>query len=244
MVGQTRHAAAERRTYSVRARSEAEPDVAVADGLTELLDAVDAALEWLDDADPERDGTNRLVILENRGDDVEEVWRYPSEPSQEGRVFVELYGFDPTRRGAIVRDFGAGGRMLGLSERIASAEPPRELPPPDLPARTTPAAEESEAEPRREDEPEPELDPAADNPQETLSRLAAGGRALVEFAQESWDDLLSRVCLIVSAVFLWLAIGLIDLRFLAPLLVLLPALHRRGRMLRKAAAANRIEDLL
>jgi hypothetical protein len=72
--------------------------VELAGGFSELLDAVDFAVEWLDHEDPARQGAQRLVINEARAGATVEVWSYPGEGQRrdQGRDLVELFGFDPS----------------------------------------------------------------------------------------------------------------------------------------------------
>jgi hypothetical protein len=97
MATDERHAGGEtERTYAVQlVAGEAEPRDLTA-GLTEFLAAVDFAFEWLQREDPQRDGTDRLSIIETRDGGRHEVWSYPpSEEPSAGQELVEVYGFNP-----------------------------------------------------------------------------------------------------------------------------------------------------
>jgi hypothetical protein len=69
--------------------------------------------------------------------------------------------------------------------------------------------------------------------------------SLRPLAQAAWDDSVSRVCLIVGAISLWLSLTLTDPRFLALLLLALTGLRwRQGERAASAARAVSDEDLL
>jgi hypothetical protein len=105
------------RTFSVEVGSEDETPTVLADGLGELLDALDCAMEWLDREDPDRTCALSIGIYATSDDGREQVWAYPAEldAAVEPKRLVELFGFDPvawrsapseagvTRSGAVAR---------------------------------------------------------------------------------------------------------------------------------------------
>lgn len=259
MATEIRHAAWQnQRTYAVRLLSGPGPAADIAEGLDELLDAVDFALEWLDRVDPERDRGTRLVILETRAGVTEEVWTYPSERRDEGRGLVELFGYDPVTWKSGVREFSAAERRARLSDRIrpAAGAPPHPRPPLDPPRRPEPEPEPTSEPPRTEraasghesraqapaaDAEAIELEPhtgapPADDTAKLQAVLAVARRSIQVATHDLWDDRLSRSGLLVAIASVWLAIALADLRFLFALLLSAPAVYWRQRSLSKRAA--------
>ena len=124
MATDERHAGGEtERTYAVQlVAGEAEPRD-LTSGLTEFLAAVDFAFEWLQREDPQRDGTDRLSIIETRDGGRHEVWSYPpSEEPSAGQELVEVYGFNP----------------VAWQPPSPPVQAPRAVPPPPPPARWIP----------------------------------------------------------------------------------------------------------
>jgi len=200
--------------------SEGEP-TELAAGLAEFLEAVDLASEWLAREDPERAGTTGIAIFETRDDTTEKVWEYPPQDVPFGEQgLVKVFGFDPV-------NWRPAGREFVLERPLAS---PRLLPVQE-PAPAAPPAPERE----RDDAPEPP------RPQVGLGGTVAAGRRIAPLLHASWGDRVSRVCLLVAAFSLWLAITLVDVRFLALLLLATAGLwwRREGRA---AAAASALEE--
>jgi hypothetical protein len=232
-----RHAAWQTKTrFAVRSLSESGAETELAAGLPDLVEATEFAVRWLDRVDPARTGVARLVIV--RADEAGEatVWAYPPPPPAEGRDLTELFGFDPTTwRPQIPSHSRREERALTLSGRSrasAQVEVPARAPRPpareragaaDEPAVTTlgPVAGDEPSDPRRSS---------------ALARSAELRRAAAAFAGASWDDLLSRVLLIVAAFSLWLCLALLDPWFAVLTVATVSALWLRQRQRRSAHA--------
>ncbi len=100
MAVDTSHAAKRYdRTFSVELLSEEEPATVLAVAMSDFLDAVDCATEWLQREDPARTKGSRLAIFMTAGGPREQVWAYPPDSVNGGtgepKRLVELFGFDP-----------------------------------------------------------------------------------------------------------------------------------------------------
>lgn len=270
MATETRHAAWQNeRTYAVRLLSGPGPAVDLADGLTDFLDAVDFAFEWLDRVDPARDRATQLAILETREGTTEEVWTYPPGPREareDGDALVERFGFNPVTWKSGVRQFSAAEPKTRLRDRMPHAatgpqkarrrdEPPRR---PASDSSTVPAgagpsaargkrtsADVSDARPAARPRPETvSAAPAVSAQPEDEPVLATARRRIEVAARGAWHDPVARSCLFLSAAALWLTLALADPRFLVLLLVSLPVLRWRRRSRAEAAASADAEDWL
>jgi hypothetical protein len=216
MASNQRHAAWQKeRSFAVTALPETGEPVDLAGGLTEYLEAVELATDWLEREDPGRTGSTGIAIFETRDGASTEVWRYPSpdRPSHERRL-VDTFGFDPVGWTPAVKEFTAERRL-----------------PTPAPPRRRDKAEEAPR-PRSEPEREPVL-------------LRPPLRHALPLLRSSWDDTVSRVCLIVGGIALWLTLTLVDVRFVV--LVLAAATGLWWRRDHRAAAAVRAandDDLL
>ncbi len=224
MAVDTSHAAKQYdRTFSVELLSEEEPATVLAVAMSDFLDAVDCATEWLQREDPARTKGSRLAIFMTAGGPREQVWAYPLDSVNGGtgepKRLVELFGFDP------VAWTPPGGEAPGMSGR----PPERELSPRDELRAATWLVEQ------------PEVDSSpTSGPLETLRRTGHW-RRLREELGEVWDDRLSRCCLILGSVFLWLSVTLLEPAFLVSLLSAAAVLWaRRGR--RAAVAPDVVDD--
>jgi hypothetical protein len=82
MAGNARHAAWQtERRFTVTLRPVDGSQTELAGDLTDYLDAVDFAFEWLNAEDPARNGTATLAIVETEDGVSTEVWTYPPAPS-------------------------------------------------------------------------------------------------------------------------------------------------------------------
>jgi len=216
MAENERHAAwHNQRSFAVTLLPEHGEPTELAGGFDDLLEAVDLATDWLEREDPRRQGTTGVAILESRNGITRRVWEYPPEQHENTRGLVETFGFDPVNWVSGVKEF--------TPERPLAAPQPTSAPAPSaqvvVPAPSAPV---------RESPPE--------NPQRASLRL---------LAQASWDDHASRACLIAGAVSLWLSVTLLDLRFLALLLLALTGLRwRRHERAEATARAASEEELL
>src|SRR2546427_6080511 len=100
MAVDTGHAAKQYdRTFSVELFSEDEPATVLVAALSDFLDAVDLATEWLEREDPARTKNPSLAIFSTTGGFREQVWAYPPKSvgsdTAEPKRLVELFGFNP-----------------------------------------------------------------------------------------------------------------------------------------------------
>jgi hypothetical protein len=211
------------RTFSVEVLSSGEPATVLAAALSDFLDAVDCATEWLEREDPARTRTPSLAIFATSDGLREQVWAYPPEPANGATVaprrLVDVFGFDP----------------VTWNPPVAKSNLERSRPP--------------EREPRRSDEhlaavraaPLPEVDSAPASEPSEARRADGTRRRLREELGAAWGDRLSQWCLILGPVFLWLALTLSEPAYLVPFLAAAAALwSRRGR--RAAVAPDGVDD--
>lgn len=229
MATEIRHAAWQTGgSFAVKLLVEQRPPEDLASGLTEYLDAVDFAIEWLDREDPARDGPIQLAIVETRDGVTEEVWTYPPPPPGGGAELVKLFGFDLVNWEPAGRGPPAGERRTRLSQRVPPA-PPRTVE--HVAKATTPK--------------EP-LPPGPDaSPDDVHAPARPSVRTLIAAtARAVWDDPVSRCLLFLGIASLWLALGLADPAFLVLLLVSLPCLWWRQRRESAARAEDDADDWL
>lgn len=218
MATETRHAAwQDERSFAVRLLPEEGPPEELVGGLSEFLDAVDFAVEWLAREDPERAGTTSLAIFETRGGEAEKVWAYPPEQPRSTEPLMKIFGFDPVNWKSAAVEFAPREPARGtFFPRPAETAPPAS-------PRSAPVAPRALPSP-----PQPIAVLAADEtrPQTSHTRLEPR-RALAA----AWDDPVSRSFLFLAGVSLWLSLAFSDASALAFLLVALSGLWwRRGKL--------------
>jgi hypothetical protein len=258
---ETRHAAWQtERRFAVRLLPEGGPPTELADGLTEFFDAFDLAFEWLNREDPARTGGATLAILETCDGVSEEVWTYPPLPSNGPELTARL-GFNPANW-AGVPGYATDERKSRLRQRVGATDPRAEEAPwqqieravtPEVAPRVEPSVAPPAAAPvvvAQEPAPAPRLDPPrveytprVDQAEPAALHVTARKWILAN-VRTAWDDRLSRYCLVLSGASLWFTLGLADLTFLAPLLVLVPALWWRRRKREAEPPEPEIEDWL
>jgi hypothetical protein len=203
------------RSFDVRLLPEHGQPIELAAGVTDFLDAVELATDWLEHEDPGRDGSTGIAVFALReGARPEIVWHYPAadQPAPQ-RSLVDTFGFDPVGWVSAVQEF--------KGERRLPAPAPAHL--------------------HLVDDPSPAEEPDQEAGRRRGRRRSLV--PLVRSAWE--DDQISRACLIAAAVSLWLAVTLADARFLVVLLAALGGLWlRRGRRAEAAAAAANDAELL
>jgi hypothetical protein len=205
--------------------------------LTDFLDAVDFAFDWLNSEDPARNGTATLAIVETHDGVSEEVWTYPPAPSSAGEL-VNRLGFNPVTWAGIP-DYSAAEHKSRLRERVASTA--ARLPLPETPV-LAPVVEEPRA---------PTLSPAPPPPAPPRVRATvpvdahvAARKWIRTNARIAWDDRISRILLILAGATLWFTIGLADPTFLVPLAIFAGGLWwRHGHRPPPAADAKHEEWL-
>ena len=211
------------RTFSVEVLSKGETETVLAAALSDFLDAVDCATDWLEREDPARTSTPSLAIFATSHGLREQVWAYPPDPANGAAVqpkrLVEVFGFDPVT-----------WNPPATKPNVGRDRPPE---------RQSRRGDEHRAAARAA--PLPEVDsPPASEPLEP--RLGDGTRRrLREELGAAWGDRLSQWCLILGPIFLWLALTLAEPAFLVPFLAAAAALwSRRGR--RAALAPDGVDD--
>jgi hypothetical protein len=271
---ETRHAAAQtERRFAVRLLPEGGPPTELADGLTEFFDAFDLAFEWLNREDPARTGGATLAILETCDGVSEEVWTYPPLPSN-GQELTARLGFNPANWAGVPgystdERKSRLRQRVGATDPRADEAPWQQIER-AVTAGATPRVEPSVAPPSaehvvvaRERELEPAPEPAAaprptpanrDTPRVGYTPRAEHAEPATVYVTArkwiranvptAWDDRLSRYCLVLSGASLWFALGLADPQFLAPLLVLVPALWWRRRNREARPPETEAEDWL
>jgi hypothetical protein len=217
-----RHAAGQKEaTFAVRVLGDGGAESELAASLGDLGDATDVAFEWLNRADPAREGTVRLAIVRLDGDGSETVWTYPPPPAGPGQELISVFGFNPA-----------------TWQPQSPNRPPREeirrtLPPPrpSSPRRPDlPAADSSRApvEPRvTSDAPavaEPGPGPGGERARRNWAALA---RSAVAAVSAGWDDLFARGLLIFAVFALWFFLALREPACLVVALGLLAGLRMR-----------------
>jgi hypothetical protein len=225
------------RTFSVEVGSEGETPTVLAGDLSELLDALDCAMEWLECEDPERTRDLSIAVYSTSDGVREQVWAYPAEldAAVEPRRLVELFGFDP------VAWRTPGGEAGGASLRSTAgdARPSGEHSPVFAAALAAAAAWTPELE--MEEEPAPQDD--SQTRRDRLDAWLKTGRllSLRERFLALWGDKLSRWCLVFGAVCLWLTLTLLEPAFLAPFLASIAGIWtRRGH--RVPPATDVVDD--
>jgi len=213
MAVDTSHAAKQYdRTFSVELFSEEEPATVLVAALSDFLDAVDRATEWLEQEDPARTKKPSLAIFATTGGVREQVWAYPPDSvgseTVEPKRLVELFGFNPVTWNP------QGGGANQVSSRPREHEPtPREHR-----AARLEAPAEPDSQPR-----------------------SGAGRRLREALGEAWSDRPSRWCLILGSIFLWLTATLLEPAFLVSALAAATVLWtRRGH--RANAVPDDVDD--
>jgi hypothetical protein len=193
--------------------------------LTDFLDAVDFAVDWLNTKDPARNGTATLAIVELHDGEAHEVWTYPPPPGTADQLVGRL-GFNPVTW-AGVPDYSAAEQKSRLRARVASTAARLPLAQVDatplpVPAETAPAPEAAPIAPKPEPEPRPAPPraPAADVRIDARKWLRTNARI-------AWNDRISRVLLILAGATLWFTIGLADPVLLVPLALFAGALWWR-----------------
>jgi hypothetical protein len=225
------------RTFSVEVGSEGETPTVLADGLGELLDALDCAMEWLEREDPDRTCALSIGIYATSDDAREQVWAYPAEldAAVEPKRLVELFGFDP------VAWRSPGGETGPARNATVRAAKPADDHSPIFAAALAAASSWTPELETSEDLPPEEVDPPA--LRRRLGSWLANERLLWVRAHflAFWGDKLSRWCLLFGAVCLWLTLTLLEPAFLAPFLASLAGLWTR-RAHRAAPATDAVDD--
>jgi hypothetical protein len=255
MASETRHAAWQtERRFAVRLLPEGGPPTELAGGLTEFLDAFDLAFEWLHREDPARTGRATLTILETCDGVSEEVWTYPPAPAN-GQELVARLGFNPLNWPG-VPGYSADERKSRLRQRVGATDRRAdEAPSPKVEhvvaAAPAPSVAPSVAHhvvlPEPEPEPKPTLPDHVTAPVEATERAPVRERVrrwIRANARPTWNDRVSRVCLVLSGASLWFSLGLADPQFLVPLLVFVPTLWWRHRNREAPAPEAETEDWL
>jgi hypothetical protein len=222
MASNARHAAWQtERRFAVKLYPVDGSQTELACDLTEFLDAVDFAFDWLNSEDPARNGTATLAIVETHDGVSEEVWTYPPAPSSMGEL-VNRLGFNPVTW-AGTPSYSVAEHKSRLRERVASTAV--RLPLPETPV-LAPVVE-----PARVQKPSPALPPPAAPPRARaalpVDTHAAARKWIRTNARIAWDDRSSRVLLILAGATLWFTIGLADPTFLVPLAIFVGGLWWR-----------------
>ena len=212
------------RTFSVEVLSSEEPATVLAAALSDYLDAVDCATEWLEREDPARTKVPSVAIFATTHDSREQVWAYPPESGNgaevEPRRLVDVFGFDPVTWNPPVAKPNLEPGRPAERQPTRSDEPVAKL-------RTAPLVDV-------------DLEPA--NGRFEAPRTDGARRRLREELGAAWGDRLSKWCLILGPVFLWLALTLSEPAYLVPFLAAAAALwSRRGRRA-AAVAADGVDD--
>jgi hypothetical protein len=223
MASNARHAAWQtERRFTVKLYPVEGSQTELACDLTDFLDAVDYAFEWLNSEDPARTGSTTLAIVETHDGVSEEVWTYPPAPNNTGQLVARL-GFNPVTW-AGVPEYSAAEQKSRLRERVASTASRLPLEAPSTPWIT------SAVEVEREPAPAPKLPLPAPPPARATvpADVRATARKWIRTnALTTWDDRLSRVLLILAGATLWFTVGLADPTFLVPLAIFVAALWWR-----------------
>lgn len=223
MASNARHAAWQtERRFAVKLYPVDGSQTELACDLTEFLDAVDFAFEWLNSEDPARNGTATLAIVETLDGASEEVWTYPPAPSSAGEL-VNRLGFNPVTW-AGTPDYSISEHKSRLRERVASTAARLPLPLPEAPA-PPPVVEPARA-PKPSPAPPPPASPRV-RAAVPVDAHAAARKWVRANARIAWDDRISRILLILAGATLWFTIGLADPTFLVPLAVFVGGLWWR-----------------
>jgi hypothetical protein len=223
MAVDTSHAAKQYdRTFSVELFSEVEPATVLVAALSDFLEAVDRATEWLEQEDPARTKKPSLAIFATTGGIREQVWAYPPDSGEsdtaEPKRLVELFGFNPVTW----NPQGGGANPVRGRPREREPSPPNEHRPAGL---VTPA--------------EPDSPPTSEPVGMRLT--TAYMRRLREALGGAWNDRPSRCCLILGSTFLWLTATLLEPAFLVSALAAATVLWtRRGH--RADAVPDDVDD--
>ena len=221
------------RTFSVEILSGGETGTVLAAALSEFLDALDCAMEWLEREDPARTRSSSIGIFATRDGVREQVWTYPTEAAKAEREttpLVEVFGFDPVAWKPPANEFDARRartpQVTPTAERFA-----------------TYVAAVADLGPELDEPADPQPEVSAPSASERLDAWLKTGNKLRLRGQllAVWTDMPSRICLILGVICLWLTVTLLEPSFLAPLLAAAAALWaRRGH--REAPAADGVDD--
>ena len=153
MANETRHAAwqSERR-FAVRLLPEEGDPTELAEGLGDFLEAVDFAVDWLTQEDPERTGTASLAIYETSSGEAEKVWAYPPDGPPDDAPLMKIFGFDPVTWKSPSSEYSPREPALGT---FFTRVPENAAPPP------APRAEPAAPRPAPVASPPPQRQPAA-----------------------------------------------------------------------------------
>jgi hypothetical protein len=222
MAVEPSHAAKRHETFSVEVVCADGPTTVLASGVPDFLDAVDRAMEWVEREDPTRAEPRSVGIFSSAGGRHEQVWGYPTAaPSRAGagesRRLLEIFGFDPVAWRPPIRPV----------EAARPAQGPRPASPP---LATFAAAAV---------DPDPEGYPAAAPPLRRRARSTS--ESLRQEVRTAWADRVSRSCLVLAAVSLWLTLTLLEPAFLVLFVAAAASVwSRRGRI--PAPASPGLDD--
>ena len=223
MAMDTSHAAThDEKAFSVEILSGEEETTVVAEALRDFFEALDSAMDWVEREDPERTQSSSIGIFATSHGVREQVWAYPTEPGMhaapETKRLVELFGFDPVawKPPANAVDFAR--------DRTSRREASR-------PGEHSAALDAVVAHQRSQVDPPADERPgvASPSPGERLDAWLRSGTALRlrQSFLAVWTDKVSRWCLLLGVICLWLTVTLLEPMFLVPLLAAAAALWSR-----------------
>jgi hypothetical protein len=223
------HAADTTETFSVETLCAPASVTVIATGLTDFLDAVDVAMEWLSQAECEQADPPAVAIFSTVGATRKQVWGYPSsaatQAAPEERRLVDLFGFDPV----------SWRPTVGTDDPVPGARPVRRTPPSPEPSLTVFAAAVEHEESDDRDDPAPPL------PRERWVADPQRWRWFWDEIRAAWEDRVSRWCIVFGVLSLWLMVTLVEPSFLASVVAAGAGVWSRRRR-HPAPAGDGVED--